>query len=428
MLARNASFSRTRLLLLGSSLALAGVGCDFHWPWHRKTPDFPVDSVVLRAQSRPDYDTSPAKVSGALAKAQDLYRQADYGHAESGFHDIAENQKNSPLVGEEARFYEAECLRARGKLPAACDTYSKMLHDFPSGAYKDQAVRRMYDIAVLWLQPTEKEFEERGKNKTFVVPAIAKVHMDKSMPTIDAEGRALQALEVVHYSDITGPLAAQALYLAGYVKFVREDYKEADHYFTQLLEMHKDSPHAAKAAELDVICKTMSTGGPAYDGRKCAEARQLIDASMRVFPEIANDPEKREFMTRQALAIKAQQAEKDIQKAEFYERTGHPASAYFMYEIVCRRYPQTKYAEQAAEQKVRLEGAIEKERQKSNDPGFMESTRRWWNRTWGLESPLEKSVGPNGPAMILQNTPPAGDAPANAPPARVLPSTTMPGR
>ena len=223
--------------------------------------------------------------------------------------------------------------------------HSSYCQTFPSGAYKDQAIRRMYDIAVLWLQPTEKEFEDRAQNKTFVVPALAKIHIDPGMPTLDAEGRALQALEIVHYCDITGPLAAQALYLAGYVKFVREDYKEADFYFTQLLDMHKDSPHAARAAELDVICKSLSTGGPDYDGRKCIEARQLIDASMRNFPQIANDKDKVEFMTRQAYAIKAQQAEKDIKKAEFYERTKHGP---FAYEIA-RRHPQTKYVERRTE-------------------------------------------------------------------------------
>jgi len=214
--------------------------------------------------------------------------------------------------------------------------------------------------------------------------------------------------------------------LAGYVKFVREDYKEADFYFTELLTRHKDSPHASKAAELDVICKALSTGGPNYDGRKCVEARQLIDESMRTFPEIAKNKETVEFMTRQAAAIRTQQAEKDMGKAEFYERTNHPASAYFMYEIVCRRYPKTKYADQAAERKVRLEAAIEKERNKAADPGFMESTRRWWNRTWGLESPLEKSLEPNGSTPVIpQNTPPAGDSPATAVSPKALPSSMV---
>jgi outer membrane protein assembly factor BamD (BamD/ComL family) len=420
MLARNASFSRTLILIGGAWLAASAIGCDWTMPWQKKPAVYP-DGVVLRGQTRPDYDTSPAIVSGSLAHAREMYRQSDYEHAEKGFHEIAEDQKNSPLIAEEARFNEAECLRARGKMPMACDTYSKMLKDFPSGAYKDQAVRRMYDIAVVWLKPTEKEFAERAQNKTIIVPAVLQINVDKSMPTIDAEGRALQALETVYYSDITGPLAAPSLYLSGYIMYVRENYKEADFYFTQLLEMHKDSPHASKAAELDIICKSLATGGPDYDGRKNVEARQLIDSSLRNFPEIANDKEKLEFLNRQMQAIQAQQAEKYIHKAEFYERTNHPASAYFLYEIVNRRFPQTPYSEHATAQMKRLEGAIEKERQKAANPGFMESSQRWWNKMWGLESPHEKSYDPNLPTPAITNTPPAGDAPANTPPPKGLP-------
>ena len=40
-----------------------------------------------------------------------------------------------------------------------------------------------------------------------------------------------------------------------------------------------------------------------------------------------------------------QQAEKDFRTAEYYERTGHPGSAVFCYELVRRRYAGTKYAD-----------------------------------------------------------------------------------
>ena len=54
----------------------------------------------------------------------------------------------------------------------------------------------------------------------------------------------------------------------------------------------------------------------------------------------------------------AQQADKDWGFAEFYRRTGHPASAYFYYEIVLRRYPGTSYAKKAKEQKDILEAEL----------------------------------------------------------------------
>jgi hypothetical protein len=57
------------------------------------------------------------------------------------------------------------------------------------------------------------------------------------------------------------------------------------------------------------------------------------------------------------VGITMQQAEKDFKMGEFYERTGHPASAYFYYEIVRRRYPGTPYHARATERMNELRSA-----------------------------------------------------------------------
>src|SRR5262249_32523641 len=156
--------------------------------------------------------------------------------------------------------------------PKACDTYIRMLNDFPSGQYKDQAVQHIYEIGNYWLDGTREEMREareKHDGKRWVVwPHF--VHWDNSRPLLDEEGRALQALEQVVYNDITGSqhLADKALFLLGSVNFFNEDYKEADNFFTQLVEHHKDSELAPQAIELGIIAKAMSTGGSDYDGRK----------------------------------------------------------------------------------------------------------------------------------------------------------------
>ncbi|HEY7427890.1 MAG TPA: POTRA domain-containing protein [Gemmataceae bacterium] len=43
------------------------------------------------------------------------------------------------------------------------------------------------------------------------------------------------------------------------------------------------------------------------------------------------------------------EAEKSLKLAEFYQRSGHADSARFYYELICRRYPDTLYAERAKE-------------------------------------------------------------------------------
>jgi hypothetical protein len=88
-----------------------------------------------------------------------------------------------------------------------------------------------------------------------------------------------------------------------------------------------------------------------------AEARELVDAALRD-DRLAG--KKAAFLERQLWAITMQQAEKDYKVAEFYRRTGHPGSAYFYFELVQRRYPNTEFARQAAAKKEELRVALEK--------------------------------------------------------------------
>jgi outer membrane protein assembly factor BamD (BamD/ComL family) len=289
-----------------------------------------------------------------------VFRHGDYAKAEDVYHGIAENTKNTAQVGEEARFFEAECLRLQGRYPKACDTYHKMLIDFPAGVHREQAMQHMFDIADGWLNDTREEMtevrEKREGKRWIVWPHF--IQFDKTKPLVDEEGRALEALQQVRYGDMTGPLADKALFLCGSVHFFNEDYKEADQDFTQLVEMHPTSPLVEKAIELGIIAKHLSTGGSDYDGRKVAEARQLVQIALDKYPELR--AKKNDFLTRQLVGITYQQAEKDFKIAEFYRRTGHYGSAYFCYEIVRRRYPGTTFFDQATERMHELKTEQEK--------------------------------------------------------------------
>src|SRR5262249_13673665 len=113
---------------------------------------------------------------------------------------------------------------------------------------------------------------------------------------------------------------------------------------------------------LAIVCKQNSAGGTEYDGRKCAEARQLVDVAFRSYPELARKEEK--FLHTQLESINLQQAEKDYKIAEIYRRTGSLPSAYFCYQIVRLRYPNTKYATMATDRMINLQAKLEKEKGK----------------------------------------------------------------
>lgn len=349
--------------------AAAGCASDRHL--FAKKPDgppAPADSMVLRGDrlvQEPAQNETPAHAQ--LASAHELYRNGDYAEAQKKFHKIAENTKNAAALAEEARYYEAECLRRQAKYPSAADTYNRMLTDFPHGIYRDQAVQHMFEIANYWLDDTRSEMkaykEARDHKRWFVWPGPV-FHWGKTKPLLDEEGRAVEKLEQVNLNCIgsNDQLAAQTLFMLGSVKFYREDYKEADYFFNQLVELHPNSPYAPKALELAIIAKHMSTGGSDYDGRKCAEARELIQVAKRNYREFAD--EKSAFMDRQIAGITKQQAEKDFKIAEFYRRTGHPGAAYFYYEVVRRRYPKTPYFDMATERMHELKRKDEKKQKR----------------------------------------------------------------
>ena len=298
-----------------------------------------------------DDPMADAKMSQALA----LYAAGDYEKARELFRGLADNQGNAAQLAEHARYMQAECRYNQGQYPEACDTYHKVLLDFPTGAYRRECCARMFQICDYWLDDFRDELALRSNEKGILrwKPHWPDWH-DRTKPQIDQEGRTLEQLVHIHTHDITGPNADKALFWCGYVNFVRGNFTESDQFFSQLVDMHKDSPLRPQALALAIQSKNSATGGAVYDGRKCAEALQLVHIAEATVPELTNNPEMAEKLTRAKFAIRSQQAEKDFTTAEYYERTGHPGSAVFYYELVRRRYAGTRYSDIATERQTRL--------------------------------------------------------------------------
>lgn len=391
-----------RWLLAAALAAPSGCAWDRYALFKPPTPPPPpVDNFVLRPEGfTPEKAPAEGSPEAMLAGGHELFRQQEYAKAARVYHWLAEHDKNPPAIVQEAMFYEAESLRLQGYYPAAGDLFASLNEKFRNNPYRDVANQRMFDIALFWLDDTwaeMRESEERRQGKRWVVwPRF--VSLEKKKPLLDREGRALQLLDKVRFNDLKGPLDDKALFVCGHVKLYNEDYKEADQYFTQLHELHPNSPFDGQAVELAIFSKQMSTGGPEYDGRKCAEARQLVDVALRS-PGV--DDKKKQALTNQIRSITAQQAAKDFDMADFYRRTGHPGAAYYYYKIVARRYPNTDFARQAEERAAQLEVELR---------GKGEERRR-----------PEEAQGP-GTAPAPQQAPQTGGGASASGPPRGLPS------
>ena len=355
-------------------LLLSCTGClgDGDWAaklqfWnHERVVDHtaPADSFVLRDGQAVDVAVVPT-VGGDYDAALQLFEKKEYAQAEPIFRKIADNSKNMPKVCESARWWQAECFYNQGRYPDAAERYMQLLNTFPSAEHGEPARKKLFDIANYWLDETRDQMEQarevREGKRWFTTP-ILPVHWEDSKPLLDIEGHALRLLETVHLTNPRGPLGDKALFYLGSVKFYRESYRDADHYFYQLVQFYPNSPHAPKALELSIICKQICVGGPHYDGRKLQEARDLITKARNGYGGLSHGNEQ--FLTKQLVQIHLMQAEKDYDTAKLYERIGHPGSAYFCYEIVKRRYPGTPFADQAEQRMVELKAKAEKERER----------------------------------------------------------------
>jgi outer membrane protein assembly factor BamD (BamD/ComL family) len=331
--------------------------------WKKTDPEIegPKDSLVLKGGKLEKDRTLDAEGQKDLEAARRLFQEKDYAKAEPLFHKLQKNKKVPDAVAEESLFFEAEAQRLQKHYRDAEPTYKLLLDRFRNTQYTDRVTRSLFEIAEYWLNDTRAQmtayYEQLEGKRWFVMPA-SYVHIDKDKPILDTEGRAVQVLDTIRLHDINGPLGEKALFYLATVKFYRAEYREADFYFSQLFQQYPNSGFAAKAIKQSVICKQLSVGGPSYDRRPIEEAKKLLQNSQNAYPELSKEEG---WIQKQLIGMNLQQADGDFRVAEFYRRIGHPGPAYFYYELVRRRYPNTNYEKRALERMNELRSQVERE-------------------------------------------------------------------
>jgi outer membrane protein assembly factor BamD (BamD/ComL family) len=327
-------------------------------PWKRDASaaaDAPKDNFVLRGNGLEKDQALASPQREELDGGKRLLETSQHEKAEAVFEKLAKDKKCPEQIREEAIFLQAESQRLQKHYRQSEITYLNLFKDFPNTQYTERADKGLFEIALHWLEGTRdqmKEYEEQREGQRWFVRPASFVHFSSDMPFMDTEGSAIRVLEHIRMHEINTPLGEQALIYLGTIKFFREDYHDADHYFSELYTRYPNSKHAAKAIKQAIICKQLCTGGTVYDCRSIEESKKLIHTAQTAYADFAKEDE---WIHKQLVSINMQQADRDFKVAEFYKRTGHPGSAYFYYEIVRRTYPNTEYASKSAERMAELE-------------------------------------------------------------------------
>ena len=145
--------------------------------------------------------------------------------------------------------------------------------------------------------------------------------------------------------------------MCGTVKMYNENYREADHYFSQIPARHPESKLAPLAIELAIRCKHLSTGGSDYDGRKTAEARKLVQQAAE--PLSASWPTTRKSGSSSKSRSSASTCSRRRRTTRSPSSTAGrdtPGRRISTMNWCARRYPDTKYAKMAIEPLEQLAG------------------------------------------------------------------------
>jgi len=329
-------------------------------------PPPPPEKVFRAGHWEEEPPPPPGTLAGDLASARLLFQRGQYEDAEkvcAWLADRAEREKD-PNIFEEALYWQAESQFAQRKYPAASATYKRLLDKFPNSRFRAEVIRREVEIAENWLEVTREEILAKQEGRWYW-PRI--FHLEKEKPLVGVESQALSVLQAAYLQDPTGPLAPHCLDRLAAVNYLRQEWDEADRYYSLLTETHPRSPLAVSALRRAIEAKINSVPGPEYDDTKLAEARQLIDVALRKYPEL-RDPQSQTYLQTTLTAIHDRQAQKDFNIAEFYRRTGLPGSAYFYYELVRRRYSGTRWAQLAEERIQELRAQVEKGQSAKENP------------------------------------------------------------
>lgn len=267
-------------------------------------------------------------------------------------------------VEEDALFLMAESQFAQRRLTRAQDSYDDLLNRYPSTRHMDRVTKQMFRMARYWLNfpndlgeksqnsevqlaSNEEAAEPESMPQSAGGPGFLPNLTDPSRPVFDSDGRGLQALRSIWLHDATGPLADDALMLAANHNLRVRNFIEAKRLYELLREQYPDSPHLKDAFLLGSHVTLASYEGPRYDGSSLAEARDLKQTMIQIFPDLT--AQERKMLQGEIDQLHEAEIEKLWELVVYYKRKNVPQSIALHCHLIINRYPNSRYAQLARE-------------------------------------------------------------------------------
>ena len=276
-------------------------------------------------------------------EAEALYRQKEFAKAAAKYEEAYDRWPDSPLE-EDCYFKAAEARFFADQYSKAEDNYELLTKKYAGTPMMDVVSKRRFAIAKYW---------EQNHNASPHWPTTPNVS-DKTRPWFDTQGHALRVYEQIRLDDPTGPLADDAMMAIATNYFTRGRWEDADYYFGLLRSEYPKSDHQFNAHRLGLMAKLMKYQGPDYEGAPLQEADDLAKQLVTQFPTELGAERERIVQTR--AEIRHQEALRDFQTAQYYDKGEYYGASRIYYDSVARAYPDTKLANESQSRLAQIKG------------------------------------------------------------------------
>ena len=170
--------------------------------------------------------------------------------------------------------------------------------------------------------------------------------INRSRPLFDTRGRALKAFDHVRINDPRGSLADDSVMAQANAHFLDKNWIDSDYFYGLLRTEYPDSKFQLEAHMLGLQSKIHAYQGAGYEGAILNEAEMLSEQLLVQFPDRLNKDDEARVLRARAEIV-AQQALRNFDRAEFYEKGKQYSSARIYYGLVVRDQPKAILATQS---------------------------------------------------------------------------------
>lgn len=259
-----------------------------------------------------------------LRRAQEHYDAGRYHAALEEWHRVIslwEDEKCAKI----ARFMLAETFMKLELFESAAKAYREYLSLYPDVENRSEIIRKIADAGLALLGGARREF--------------------LGLKLFSGEGRGLEILRELLSDFPCEDFSDDIQYRIATHFFAKKDYENAKFEYLKLIECYPDSEWAEIAQFQLGMCEYLHYRGPDYDATPLIEAKRRFRIYLDHNPQGARHRDAAEML----LLLDELLAEKWLQSARFYHRTGkHGPSAVYLERIISE-YPDTKAAQTARE-------------------------------------------------------------------------------